>query len=96
MARVDTQTPAISVYFVHLAQKRNEKMIQLVSRSRYVYRKRDVIKDVYLLAVNAHQMTSYILLDAVCYMLQSRPTLLAPIENPFHFKYPFFSRSTAF
>ena len=62
MARKYKQTSAISVYFVYLAQKRNEKMIRLVSRSRYVYRKRDVMKDVYLLAANTRQMKSYILL----------------------------------
>jgi hypothetical protein len=65
-------------------------MIRLVSRSRYVYRKRDVIKDVYLLAANSHQMTSYILPWAVCYMLQPRPSLLVPTDHPFRFKYGLF------
>jgi hypothetical protein len=65
-------------------------MIRLASRSRYVYRKRDVIKDVYVLAANTHQMTSYIPLRAVFYMFQPQPSLLAPNDNPFQFKYGVF------
>jgi hypothetical protein len=90
MARKYTQTSVISVYFVYLAQKRNEKMIRLVSRSRYVYRKRDVMNDVYLLAANTHQMTSYSYCGPHVTCCKLRPTLLAPTDNTFHFKYGFF------
>jgi hypothetical protein len=44
MAHTEVQTSAMSVSFVHLAEARNERIMELVLKPRYLHRKMKVSK----------------------------------------------------
>ena len=60
-----------------------------MSRSRYVYRKRDMMKDVYILAANVHPMTSYPTVNRMLHAATKNVSINTS-WHPFHFKYRYF------